>query len=245
MIGFVIQARTESTRYPNKIVLPFYESETIISLLINKLQDNFKLPVILATSTNPSNDILENIAKEKNISCFRGSENDVLQRFIDAGETNNLEYLIRVCSDNPFIDIDRIKLLISTFDSNNKNDYYSFWVNNSPSIKTHFGFWVEIVSLDALKKVKSYTNDSLYIEHVTNYIYTHPSLFKLLWLEEKLELNPLIRMTIDTEADFNLCSDLFKIQINNKLNLDNLIDYVSGNEEILNKMKKQIDINSK
>jgi spore coat polysaccharide biosynthesis protein SpsF len=96
MIGFIIQARTESTRYPNKIVLPFFEEESIITLLIEKLKTNFNLPIILATSTKPSNDVLENIALKNNIKCFRGSEDNVLQRFIDAAELNNITHIIRL-----------------------------------------------------------------------------------------------------------------------------------------------------
>jgi spore coat polysaccharide biosynthesis protein SpsF (cytidylyltransferase family) len=245
MIGFIIQARTESTRYPNKIVLPFFNKESIITLLIEKLKSNFNLPIILATSTNSSNDILEKIAINKGVKCFRGSENDVLQRFIDAAEQNKITRIIRVCSDNPFLDVDRINLLIDFFNKSDNLDYTSFQVNNSPSIKTHFGFWVEIVSLDALKKVKNHTTEEFYFEHVTNYIYANPDKFNIKWVIEKLELNPSIRMTIDTKEDFNTCKGIFKLYTKNNWKLSQLIDYLDNNPEVLSTMEKQIVANSK
>jgi len=245
MIGFIIQARTESTRYPNKIILPFFNGDTIISLLIDKLKNNFNLPIILATSTNSSNDSLEQIASNSSIICFRGSENDVLQRFIDAAELNKLNYIARICSDNPFIDVTRIKMLLNEFDSNPNFDYYSFFVNNTPSIKTHFGFWIEIVSLNALKKVKQLTSDPLYFEHVTNYVYNNPNNFKIRWVKEELILNPNIRMTIDTPEDFDNCVKLFKLQKQNNWSLNQLINFVSTDLIIIEKMKKQIIANTK
>ncbi|MEN9303858.1 MAG: hypothetical protein RL264_2287 [Bacteroidota bacterium] len=245
MIGFIIQARTESTRYPNKIVLPFYQEDSIITLLLKKLKSNFDLPIILATSTKTSNDIIEKIAIENDVSCFRGSENDVLQRFIDAAEKFNLTYIIRICSDNPFIDVERIQLLLNFFNENQELDYISFLVKNTPSIKTHFGFWSEIVSLEALKRVKSLTNDGFYFEHVTNFIYTNPSSFKIEWIDEQKELNESIRTTVDTQEDFSIVSQLFEKSMEQKWNLDNLIDFLSAQDELLEKMYKQIHSNSK
>jgi spore coat polysaccharide biosynthesis protein SpsF len=245
MIGFIIQARTESTRYPNKIVLPFFEEESIITLLIEKLKTNFNLPIILATSTKPSNDVLENIALKNNIKCFRGSEDNVLQRFIDAAELNNITHIIRVCSDNPFIDVERINRLIHFFKEKKKIEYASYQVNNSPSIKTHFGFWVEIVTIGALKRVDKYTNDILYHEHVTNFIYSNPEKFKIDWLNEELELNPSIRMTIDTKEDFQTCKKIYEEYKKNNWGLNQLIQFLDNNFEVLSHMEKQIIANTK
>ena len=102
----IIQARTGSTRLPQKMILPFYENEGIFSLLLKKLTITFdKNDIILATSVNENNDVLVEIAERYGIKYFRGSENDVLQRFIDAAKEFNAENIIRVCADNPFLDI--------------------------------------------------------------------------------------------------------------------------------------------
>lgn len=100
----IIQARTGSTRLPQKMILPFYESEGIFSLILKRLTSIIdKNNIILATSTNENNDVLTDIAKEYGVNYFRGSENDVLQRFIDAANEFNAKKIIRVCADNPFL----------------------------------------------------------------------------------------------------------------------------------------------
>ena len=91
MIHFIFQARSGSTRMPNKILLPFYDGKSILDLLIEKLKRVKDTQVIIATSVNPNCDPIEEVAKKHEVLCFRGSENDVLQRFIDAAEAH-LEY---------------------------------------------------------------------------------------------------------------------------------------------------------
>lgn len=100
-ITFIIQARLGSTRLPGKILLPFYEGKSILELMIDKLSVVSK-NIVLATSTNELDNGLELFAKKHCIVCFRGDENDVLSRFIDAASENDVRHLIRVCSDNPF-----------------------------------------------------------------------------------------------------------------------------------------------
>ena len=113
----IIQARTGSTRQPKKMILPCYANEGIFSLLLKKLTATFdKNDIILATSVNENNDVLVEIAKCYGVNYFRGSENDVLQRFIDAAKEFNAENLIRVCADNPFLDVFYIRLLIEKFE---------------------------------------------------------------------------------------------------------------------------------
>ena len=112
MIYFFVQARVGSSRLPNKILLPFYNGKNILELLIEKLQQVENTGVIIATSTNPNCDPIEAIAQKKGAICFRGSEDDVLQRFIDAAEKNQVNQLIRVCSDNPFLDLHGLRELV-------------------------------------------------------------------------------------------------------------------------------------
>lgn len=102
MITFMIQARVGSTRLPNKILLPFYQNKCILQLLLDKLRQVDGTNIVIATSKAPQNDAIEHLAKQENVLCFRGEENDVLQRFIDAAHAFDAERLIRICSDNPF-----------------------------------------------------------------------------------------------------------------------------------------------
>lgn len=250
MIHFIVQARSGSTRMPNKILLPFYDGKSILDLLIEKLKQVNNTKVIIATSINPNCDSIENVAMVHGVSCFRGSENDVLQRFIDAAEENGAKQIIRICSDNPFLELDSINNLVDFVRDTNENlDYVSFNINGTPSIKTHYGFWTEYVTLDALKRVKALTNESLYHEHVTNYIYANPNLFKIEWIEgpEVLKSHSDIRLTIDTQEDFRnaqqIYTDLCK-QIPYP-SIDQVVSYLDKHEYYYASMKSQIINNSK
>lgn len=246
---FIIQARLGSTRLPQKILLPFYEGKSILDLLIDKLKRVENVDIILATSKNSINDPLEAIAEKNYIKCFRGSENDVLQRFIDAAEFFGSSHIIRVCSDNPFIELRSINRLIEFATVNPQYDYISFNVNGIPSIKTHYGFWTEYVSLDALKKVASLTDVPLYHEHVTNYIYTHPEFFNyhLLNTSSILQDCEKVRLTIDTEMDFKSAQIVYKelCHANPYPTIERIIHFLDSNPSFYQTMEQEIFKNSK
>lgn len=245
-LSFIIQARLGSTRLPNKILLPFYKEECIIDIIIKKLSTFKDVGIIVATTTNSINDSL--IQHLKDIKIYRGDENDVLQRFIEAAEINQVDGIIRICSDNPFLDIESLEELISKAKGSNV-DYISFKIGETPSIKTHFGFWGEFVTLDALRKIRSLTKDSLYHEHVTNYIYTHPSEFKIEWLStpDYLRNRHDIRLTIDQKEDFLTAQTIYKKLISHKewFGIREIIEILNKEPQLLESMKSQIKKNEK
>lgn len=248
-IAFLIQARLGSTRLPGKILKPFFQEKSILDLLIEKLRSVPDTNIILATSTSSTDNQLEVFAKDKNIDLFRGSESDVLERFIKAAEQFKAKQLIRVCSDNPFLELKSIKELILYVKENPEYDYVSFNVNGTPSIKTHYGFWTEYVTLDTLHKVSNFTNEPLYHEHVTNYIYTHPEKFKIKLLETSKELikHNNIRLTIDTETDFQNAQTIYK-ELKRTINyptIDDIINYLDNHPQYYQIMKQEISKNSK
>lgn len=246
---FVLQARMGSNRLPEKMGLSFWNSKTIPDLIIEKLKSNFpQIPIVLATSYNHKNLRLKQIAEFHQIFFFQGSENNVLNRFIKATEKFNFQNIIRICADNPFLDINEMKKLIDAVD--NYSDYISFEVNGIPSIKTHFGFWGEYVSLDALKRIESKTDDTLYQEHVTNFIYSHPEMFNIRFLtpNEDVLNSTDIRMTIDTLADFKMLKDIYGelYQIyGNSFGINEIVQFLNTNMEYKVGMAEQIKLNSK
>lgn len=248
---FMLQARLGSTRLQNKMILPFFQSKGVLELLIEKLKYNFpNIPVILATSEEKSNDILEELANKLDCLVYRGDENDVLQRFIDAANHFNVSKIIRVCADNPFLDVNELHRLIDFSFSEQCFDYISFQVNSIPSIKTHFGFWTEFVTLDALKKINQLTDEKYYHEHVTNYIYENLGSFKI----EFLGVNPIfnqiddIRMTLDTGEDFKTLSEIY-LKLTNKYDrtfgLNEIVQFLDIEKDYKRAMIEQIMVNTK
>ncbi|HSD13559.1 MAG TPA: hypothetical protein VLB74_02805 [Flavobacterium sp.] len=248
---FMLQARVGSTRLPQKMVLPFFKDKTILELIIMKLQQNFPhVPIVLATSALEENDILVEIAKGLDCMVFRGSESDVLQRFIDAADTCHFDQIIRVCADNPFLDVSEMRNLIGFAENNPSFDYISFSINGNPSIKTHFGFWAEYVTLQALKKVSLTTKEAFYHEHVTNYIYGHSNLFqiKLIAANSILEGRSDIRMTLDTAVDFSTLSEIYlKLteRYDDDFGIKEIISFLDENGHYKRIMTNQIVENTK
>lgn len=246
--AFLVQARMGSTRLPHKVLRPFYNNNCILDLLVDKLNQIAGTKIIIATSVGSENDVIEQFCKERNIVCFRGEENDVLKRFIDAAEANGVDRIVRICSDNPFLELTSIKKLVEVA---NKADaeYISFDINGCPSIKTHFGFWAEYVSLDALKKVQRLTSENIYHEHVTNYIYSNPAIFKVEWIAGPVCLKGRsnIRLTIDTLEDFANAQKVYAelCKVNPYPTIDEVVSYLDEHPDTYNAMVQQINKNSK
>jgi spore coat polysaccharide biosynthesis protein SpsF len=204
------------------MVLPFYNEKTLLDLLLHRLTETLpNVPIILATTTAKPDDNLAAIAKKYNVAVYRGSEENVLSRFIEAAEENNIDRVIRVCADNPLLDANSIERMIQ--DSTTRDvDYWCFSTSERlPTIKTGYGFWAEAVTLEALKKVSQLTTEKLYLEHVTNYIYTHPEQFTIHFepIDKALEGKYDIRLTVDTESDFKLMQEIYRTAIEEEIPL--------------------------
>ena len=210
--GIIIQARTGSTRLHNKILLPFYGRQRIIDILIGNIkQACADKTIVLATTDRPQDDILAEVAREVGICCYRGDEDNVLDRFIRAAATFNLDRFIRVCSDNPFLRPDSFRAFFEEYDAR-PADYIAYgFADGRPTIKSHLGLFAELTTADALRRAAAATQEKLYIEHVTIYLYTHPEAFsvRLLPLPDELEGRLDLRFTLDTMEDFTLLQELY------------------------------------
>ncbi len=247
-VGIVIQARTTSKRLPNKVILPFYEEKSIMEIIIEKLKSKIKLPIVLATTVNKSDDSLVEIAKKLGIKYYRGSECDVLSRFISCAEEFGFSSLVRICADNPFIDVNLIEELVNSHISR-MADYTSYSTStNIPAIRTHYGLFVEVVEYTALKRVKAATDEAVFMEHVTNYIYAHPEEFKLnfLVMPEFIERSNA-RFTLDSNEDWDILSEIYRSMMNKNADFSSreLISFAMGNSKAVNIMKSQIEKFSK
>lgn len=247
-IGIIVQARMGSTRLPGKILKPFHQDKCILDILLGNLHKVKDAKVIVTTSINPNNDELERYLQQKGELVYRGAEDDVLDRFICAAEAHDVDRIVRICSDNPFMDYTGVALLAEKASGSNA-DYIGFRINNTPSIKTHFGFWGEFVTLDALKKVRDTSDDSTTHEHVTIYVYTHPEEYKCEWIEcpAFLQGRDDIRLTIDTEEDMENARKVYSCLIHEHgdFTLKDIVAYLDLHPELKQSMKTIITKNNK
>lgn len=247
----IIQARTGSSRLPKKMIMPFYQNKSILEILIERIKKKVDISnIIVATTINEEDNSIERLCNNLGILCFRGSENNVLKRYVDAALQFNVEKIIRICADNIFIDISYLKRLMEKFDLE-EYDYYSYQtINGTPSIITHYGLWaIEGVKTKALQKISQETNDKYYLEHVTNYIYNNPTKFNIRYItiHSKIQKNLKLRLTIDTQTDFEIMQNIYSniIESNIELTSINIIKYLDSKQDIYDKMEEIIKNNTK
>lgn len=243
--GIIIQARTASTRLPKKIILKIDNKTTFLDVLLFRfIQLKKDFPIVVATSNNPDDDVIVEFGNKYKIPVYRDSEQNVLERFVKCAEFHRFDTIIRVCSDNPFIDIQSI---IELYNNYQGEDYLSYKINEKPSILTHYGFFAEIISLQALKKIYN-SGESQCIEHVSNCIYSSESDFNVRFINKNIQ-NENIRCTLDTQDDFENLKQIyfnwFKKKKNSNFGYLDLIEFIESNPDIVEKMKKQIINNSK
>lgn len=246
-IGCIVQARTTSTRLPQKVLktLDYNTGLTVLEEVIRRVKLAKKLDIIIiATTDNKADDNIVHIAQNNNIEFFRGSENDVLSRYLKAAQKYKLDHIVRITSDCPFIDPYVIDDLID-FYLDSKFDYASNCINRTYP----HGLDCEVFSLDNLEKINLITNDKFYREHVTSFFYTHPENFKLgnMMLENENLSN--IRITIDTKQDYALACIIKKCLSPEDVSFKNIIDLFAKypylkyiNEDIVQKKKYDNDI---
>lgn len=249
----IIQARTGSTRLPSKMTLPFFNGMSVLQILLTRITESIpeiQNNIIVATTTNPKDNQIVQVCDLMKVPCFRGSENDVLNRFISAAESLEATKIIRICADNVFLDMQSLRKLYNELDKDQEYDYISFCkTDNTPSIKTHYGFWAEGVTLKALHRVSSMTEDTLYHEHVTNYIYGNPDKFKcrFMSIDPQIEKCSQLRLTLDTQEDFEIQTRIYADLVTSEQELSpfNLIKYLDKHQDIYNKMYTIINNNLK
>lgn len=246
--GVVIQARANASRLKGKMTLPFHQGNTILEILMQRLINAIDhLPVILATTQAAQDDPLANAAAKAGLQIYRGDEQNVLKRMIEAGQMAQLTHVVRVCADNPFLDTGQIVQMIAQHQQTDA-DYLSVEVaEGKPAILSHFGFFAELASMDALLKTLHTTHETYYLEHVTNYIYTHPDQFKVAFMKAPAYLYGRndIRLTVDTMSDFEIAASLYQKWDDNHWDIQDLVTYIDQNPEIKAGMKKMITQNEK
>lgn len=244
MLGIIIQARLGSTRLPGKILKPFGGS-TILMFLIERLRV-LKIPIVVATTTSSGDNKLCDYLVENGIEFYRGDEHNVLERFIGAATKNNFTGIVRICADSPFIDLGYLIELVRCWSGN--EDYLSYSYKGVPTILCHFGAFAEVVSLAAIKRLRTEFNNPKYNEHVTYGVYKNPNHFKVSLKELPSIFNRFenIRLTVDTSQDYENINYLFKNLSNvTTLNFLDICNFILQDEHLSNKMKDIIEKNKK
>lgn len=226
VIGAIVQARLGSSRLPGKVLmpLPFDGKNSIVGKILEELKKVKSISrIILATSTNPENRVLREVANENEVDYFAGDETNVLRRFTDVIKKYDLDVAIRITADNPIIDIQLMEKMISWHLESNCD--YSYSVN------LPLGMNMEVCKANSLLEVedkKDLTDEDM--EHVTNYFTRTESGFTTFYpvlCEHKL--TDRIRLTVDYPSDYAVLNIVAQIGMDKGLEGMNLVAYIDAN----------------
>ena len=224
----IVQARMGSTRFPGKM-LKKLGNYHIIDWVINRLKRSNNLDgIVLATTTLSEDDVLQQKAKFWGVDVFRGSNEDVLGRFDKAARYFEVNTIVRVCGDNPFVAPEEIDRLIEFFD-NNPCDYACNHQNRLGSGYAD-GFGAEIFSSNLLNKIKRLTTKIRHREHITLYLWENRNKYKLKSVPapDKLHHSDLC-FDIDTIEDKETLDWLINCGVNMNSQADEIINIYLSN----------------
>ena len=198
-VGIITQARMTSTRLPGKVLLTA-GGKSMLQYHIDRLQQT-GYEVTIATTINKEDDAIVNFALQQNIFYSRGSEHDVLARFMQVQREKKFDIIVRVTSDCPFIDPQLIQQGVNALiHSKSKRTYVS---NCFPRTFAR-GFDFEVFSDELLEEAFLKGQDAEDREHVTPYLWKNKPGDITLQNISQTEQNGSLRITIDTSEDFEL-----------------------------------------
>lgn len=201
-----IEARMTSSRLPGKVLLPAL-GRPLLAHLVDRLKAVPSLDaIVLATTTNATDDVLAEFAAAHEIALFRGSEDDVMGRVLGAAESAAADVIVEITGDCPIIDPEVIEQAVRIFRANTAQ-----YVSNSAVRSFPDGMDVQVYPVETLRRSEAMTDEPLDREHVTRHIILHPELFPPLhWVAPPSLHWPELGLTLDEPADYELIRTLIE-----------------------------------
>ena len=233
MIGCIIQARMSSTRLPGKVMIKVDKENTILDCVINQLQSSKEIKnIVIATTDQKEDDVIVEFLKKKRVKYFRGSKQDVLDRYYQCAKKFNFSEIIRITSDNPLVDYEIVDMVVKHFRSNDY-DYISIDQPLSTFQKTYpSGYNVEVFTFSALENAWKNTKLPSEREHVAPYFYKNKEIFKQTNVENSEDLSRF-RCTVDTKYDLELIQKIYSNVKKRPILLSDVIKLFKANPELV------------
>ena len=239
-VGYLITARLKSTRLPNKLLLEI-KGKAIISHMIDRLKlANQVNEIIICSSTNDQDKPLAKIAKKNGIHCYCGDPGDVLVRLLGAADKFNLDYILNITADCPFVDPDYADKIVDKYIETDADLIRQFDLPHGV-----FSYGIKVDALRSVVELKDSTDTEVWGRY-----FCDTGLFNVLDLDVENEKHkrPGLRMTLDYQEDFEFLQTIFdELYTEGKVfSLTEILDLLDRKPEIIdinkdfgNKFKKR------
>jgi spore coat polysaccharide biosynthesis protein SpsF len=229
----IVQARMSSSRLPGKVMKTILGKSVLLLQIERMSYSKLCGQIVVATSTNKNDDIIEEFCHTNNIALFRGDEDDVLDRHYQCAKQYQADIISKIPSDCPLIDSRVIDKVFGYFLQNQ----FDFVSNLHPASYPD-GNDVEVFTFSALEKAAKEASKKLEREHTTPYFWENPQSFNLgnvLW-DKDLDYSMSHRFTLDYQEDFLFIQRVFEelYSINPNFSLDDILNLLKTNPGIYN-----------
>lgn len=205
----IIQARLGSSRLPGKILLEI-AGQSMLERVVARVQQAKQIDqVVIATTTEQTDDPLIEYCEDRNWNYYRGSEYDVLSRYLETAQHFSATQVVRVTSDCPLIDPEVIDQLVQLSVASGNNPKLDYCCNFYPERHYPRGLDCECISIEALQRIERLATTPEYREHVTLYAYRNPEQFSIGSLECTDNFSEF-RWTVDTPQDLELARAIYQ-----------------------------------
>jgi spore coat polysaccharide biosynthesis protein SpsF (cytidylyltransferase family)/sialic acid synthase SpsE len=227
-IGSIIACRMKSSRLPKKALSPVFGNLSSIEIcLLNTMRLKYIDSVTLATSTIDEDAVLADYTYHPDIHFFRGDPDDVIKRFIDVADAQQLDVIVRQTGDNMFMSNEIAEILLKS--------HFEIGADYTTARQTAIGANFEIMNVSALKKIKSYFKSANYSEYMTWYFQNNPEHFKLNVVDLPSELVRDYRLTLDYPEDLEMYTTLIeKMNLGLDFTIMDVFSFLDKNPEIAN-----------
>ena len=228
MILAILQARMSSRRLPGKVLKPLL-GQPMLLRQIERIRHSERIDqLIVATSDTADDDVIVDILQRSDVMCFRGSLNDVLDRFYQAALPLEPDFVVRLTGDCPLQDPTLIDELIE-FALENDYDYAS----NAHEPTYPDGLDVQVVRWSCLQEAWQKAKSTLEREHVLRFIHQQPQHYRIGSLKYKEDLSNL-RWTVDELEDYLLVQQIFSAlyPCNPKFGFEDILDFLRQRPEL-------------
>ncbi|MBI3342081.1 glycosyltransferase family protein [Candidatus Curtissbacteria bacterium] len=223
-IHAIIQARMGSTRLPGKVMMKLFGKPILAWVIEEAARAKLIDKVIVATTDSEPDLQIAEFCQRKNIDFFRGSENDVLARYVDTAKKFSSEIVVRITSDNPFGQSFIFDELIKKH-IREKNDY-------TYSRGYPLGSACEVFTTEALALAAKKSTTDYHREHIGTYFIDNPTDFAIGCLEASEKYSfPQVRVTVDTQEDFKTAENVVK-KLGDNVSLDRVIQLFKDDNSV-------------